>query len=89
MKKRDVLSGKKLLALSNTKYYYGRVQLYRILAQAQRDADWEHEQNTVREIFEEIEKERQRECDWCGSCYEATQENLQCLKDKFLDNPKK
>jgi len=28
----------------------------RIVAQAQRDADYEHEQNTIRGIFEEIEK---------------------------------
>ena len=33
-----------------------REQVYRAIAQAQRDADWEHEKQTIREIFEEIEK---------------------------------
>jgi len=55
MEKPPVLSDEEIKKAVGKFYSGGSNGLVRV-AQAQRDADWEHEQETAREIFKEIEK---------------------------------
>ena len=59
----------------------------RALAEAmrtQRDKDYEHEQQTVREIFEEIEKWVWFDTDY-GKCITVGKGKWQSLKSRFLE----
>jgi len=51
--------------------------------EAQRDADYEHEQNTIREIFEEIEKWEEDVADGRSSRIRIPYMDWQSLKDKY------
>jgi len=99
IEKPDVLSDRELLiaseeAISPSKQWSGDLDRVRrkAVATAQRDADYEHEQNTIREIFEEIEEYHKsyRYALIAGSRKEDTYDlHIKCeawegYKDKFL-----
>ena len=89
MNEPDVLSDKEILKAQTYKGSIPDLRRwcpYRSVAQAQRDADYKHEQNTIREIFEEIEelgKHRRRTSKHVVNYITINHKNWNALKEKM------